>query len=144
MIEMPHLLIPRRRFLQTLAGSAAALSLGDRGFAADEKSVTVAILHTTDLHGHIMPTKTYEGVENVGGLARCVTQIRRWQKENPNYVLLDIGDVYQGTHVSRATGGVARGNNLLFALPGSTKAVELAVSKLILPEIRHLLAELRK
>lgn len=105
MIEMPHLLIPRRRFLQTLAGSAAALTLGSRGYAADENSLTVSILHTTDLHGHIMPTKTYEGVENVGGLARCVTQIRKWQTENPNNVLLDIGDVYQGTHVSRATGG---------------------------------------
>ena len=105
MIEMPHLLIPRRRFIQALAGSAAALSLGSPGRAADERSVTVSILHTTDLHGHIMPAKTYEGVENVGGLARCVTQIRHWQKENPNFILLDIGDVYQGTHVSRATGG---------------------------------------
>ena len=105
MIEMPHLLIPRRRFIRTLAGSAAAFSFGGPGRAADEKAVTVSILHTTDLHGHIMPTKTYEGVENVGGLARCVTQIRRWQKENPNFILLDIGDVYQGTHVSRATGG---------------------------------------
>ncbi len=104
MIEMPQLFLPRRRFIQ-LAGSAAALSLTGRSRAADEKTVTVSILHTTDLHGHIMPTKTYEGVENVGGLARCVTQIRRWQKENPNNILLDIGDVYQGTHVSRATGG---------------------------------------
>jgi molybdopterin biosynthesis enzyme MoaB len=29
-------------------------------------------------------------------------------------------------------------------MPGSTKAVELAMTKLILPELRHLLAELRK
>ena len=103
MIHMPHLLIPRRRFLQSLA----ALPLASLAWAApdDEKSVTVSILNTTDLHGHIMPTKTYEGEENVGGLARCATQIRSWQKENPNNILLDIGDVYQGTHVSRATGG---------------------------------------
>ena len=31
-----------------------------------------------------------------------------------------------------------------FALPGSTKAVELAMTKLILPELKHLLSELRK
>jgi molybdopterin biosynthesis enzyme MoaB len=29
-------------------------------------------------------------------------------------------------------------------MPGSTKAVELAMTKLILPEIRHILRELRK
>jgi 2',3'-cyclic-nucleotide 2'-phosphodiesterase (5'-nucleotidase family) len=107
MISPPRLIIPRRRFLQSLAGSAAALALprGAWGAEGDGRTVTVSILNTTDLHGHIMPAKTYEGEENVGGLARCATQIRAWQKENPNNILLDIGDVYQGTHVSRATGG---------------------------------------
>ena len=33
---------------------------------------------------------------------------------------------------------------LIFAMPGSTKAVELAMTKLILPELKHLLMELRK
>ena len=33
---------------------------------------------------------------------------------------------------------------IFFALPGSTKAVELAMTKLILPELKHLLSELRK
>ncbi len=107
MSQTPRLLLPRRRFLQTLAGSAATLSLPRSAWSADGdgKTVTVSIFNTTDLHGHIMSAKTYEGEENVGGLARCVTQIRSWQKENPHHLLLDIGDVYQGTHVSRATGG---------------------------------------
>jgi len=45
--------------------------------------------------------------------------------------------------LSRAIGGVARGK-LLFSVPGSTPAVELALERLILPELGHLLAELRK
>jgi molybdenum cofactor biosynthesis protein B len=45
--------------------------------------------------------------------------------------------------LSRAVGGIANGK-LIFAMPGSTKAVELAMSKLILPELKHLLLELRK
>jgi len=45
--------------------------------------------------------------------------------------------------LSRAVGGIARGK-LLFAMPGSTKGVELAMTKLILPEIKHLVFELRK
>ncbi|MEX0715258.1 MAG: MogA/MoaB family molybdenum cofactor biosynthesis protein [Planctomycetaceae bacterium] len=45
--------------------------------------------------------------------------------------------------LSRATAGIARGK-ALFALPGSTKAVRLAMEKLILPQARHLVQELRK
>jgi molybdenum cofactor biosynthesis protein B len=45
--------------------------------------------------------------------------------------------------LSRATGGIAR-NKLLFALPGSPAAVELGMKKLLLPEISHLLGQLRK
>jgi molybdopterin adenylyltransferase len=45
--------------------------------------------------------------------------------------------------LSRAAGGVV-GRKLLFAMPGSTAAVELAMTKLILPEMGHLVKELRK
>jgi molybdenum cofactor biosynthesis protein B len=48
-----------------------------------------------------------------------------------------------GAMLSRAIGGIAKGK-LVFSMPGSTKAVELAMERLILPEIRHLLTELRK
>ena len=57
--------------------------------------------------------------------------------------MLSWEQIGSGAMLSRAAGGVANGK-LLFALPGSTAAVELAMTKLILPEIRHLLAELRK
>jgi molybdenum cofactor biosynthesis protein B len=57
--------------------------------------------------------------------------------------MLSWEQIKSGALLSRAIGGVAKGK-LLFALPGSTAAVELAVSKLILPEIGHLLFQLRK
>ena len=57
--------------------------------------------------------------------------------------MLSWQQVGSGAMLSRALGGIARGK-LLFALPGSTKAVDLAMTKLILPELRHLLRELRK
>ena len=44
---------------------------------------------------------------------------------------------------SRALAGVARGK-LLFALPGSMAACRLALERLILPELGHLVGELRK
>ena len=56
---------------------------------------------------------------------------------------LSFAQIGSGAMLSRAIGGVARGK-AIFALPGSTKAVELAMTKLILPEIGHLIGELRK
>lgn len=57
--------------------------------------------------------------------------------------MLSFEHIHSGAMLSRAVGGVARGK-LLFAMPGSTNAVELAMTRLILPELRHLLRELRK
>lgn len=57
--------------------------------------------------------------------------------------MLSYEQIGTGAMLSRAVGGIANGK-LIFAMPGSTKAVELAVSKLILPELKHLLMELRK
>jgi molybdenum cofactor biosynthesis protein B len=44
---------------------------------------------------------------------------------------------------SRAIAGVYQGK-LIFSLPGSTNAVQLAIEKLILPELTHLVEQLRQ
>ncbi len=93
----------RRDFLK-LAGRAGLLSalptLASAAAALDSDTVCISILHTTDLHGHILPTADYNGNPDYGGLARCAAQIRRWRRQNPNSMLIDVGDVYQGTDVS--------------------------------------------
>jgi 2',3'-cyclic-nucleotide 2'-phosphodiesterase/3'-nucleotidase len=93
----------RREFLK-LAGQVGLVSavptLASAAAALNPDTVCISILHTTDLHGHILPTWDYDGNPDRGGLARCATQIRRWQRENPNSILIDVGDVYQGTDVS--------------------------------------------
>ncbi len=66
---------------------------------------TITILHTTDLHGHILPTVDYQGVEDVGGLARCASRLQGWREECPHHLLVDLGDVIQGTPVSLASRG---------------------------------------
>ena len=57
--------------------------------------------------------------------------------------MLSFEQIGSGALLSRAVGGIGRGK-VIFAVPGSTKAVELAMSRLILPELKHLLRELRK
>jgi 2',3'-cyclic-nucleotide 2'-phosphodiesterase/3'-nucleotidase len=95
----------RRRFLRALGQGAMMAALPSALLADEGDVVTISILHTTDLHGHILPTVDYNNRPDVGGLARCVTQIRRWQRENPNWALIDVGDVYQGTETGLATHG---------------------------------------
>ncbi|MDB5328522.1 MAG: molybdenum cofactor biosynthesis protein, partial [Phycisphaerales bacterium] len=57
--------------------------------------------------------------------------------------MLSWEQIGSGAMLSRAVGGVARGK-LIFAMPGSPKAVELAMTKLILPELKHLVHELKR
>ncbi|PYL67426.1 MAG: hypothetical protein DMF20_03515, partial [Verrucomicrobia bacterium] len=92
----------RRDFLKLVgrAGMASAVPTLASAAALNPDTVCISILHTTDLHGHILPTFDYDGKPDCGGLARCATQIRRWRRENPNSILIDVGDVYQGTDVS--------------------------------------------
>ena len=83
--------LSRREFLK-LAGLGAAGFFVPRSLFASEDLETISILHTTDLHSHLLPTRTYEGMENVGGLLRCATQIAQWRRDNPNSLLIDCGD----------------------------------------------------
>ena len=56
--------------------------------------------------------------------------------------VLSYEEVGAATMLSRAFAGVI-GRTLIFALPGSTNAVRLAMEKLILPELGHLVREVR-
>src|SRR5438874_879492 len=98
----------RRDFLKLVGRTgliSAVPTLAQAAATLDSNAVCISILHTTDLHGHILPTSDYDGNPDRGGMARCVTQIRHWRQENPNSILIDIGDVYQGTDVGLRSKG---------------------------------------
>jgi molybdenum cofactor biosynthesis protein B len=52
-------------------------------------------------------------------------------------------DVGPAAMLSRAVAGV-RGRTAVFSMPGSPAAVRLAMTKLIVPELRHVVREIRK
>ncbi|MCA0171576.1 molybdenum cofactor biosynthesis protein B [Bacillus sp. RAR_GA_16] len=52
-------------------------------------------------------------------------------------------DIGSPAMLSRAIGGVT-GETAIFAMPGSSGAVKLAMSKLLIPELPHIVRELRK
>lgn len=57
--------------------------------------------------------------------------------------MLSYEEIGSAAMLSRAVAGVV-GRKVIFSLPGSSAAVTLALEKLILPEIGHVLAELRR
>lgn len=56
---------------------------------------------------------------------------------------LSYQEIGSAAYLSRALAGVARGR-VVFALPGSEKAVRLAMEQLILPELGHLIEEVSR
>ena len=101
----------RREFIQkTAAGTALAgfgMSLSSFDSAAHIEPIKhLTILHTNDVHSYIDPfPPTHPKNPNMGGVARRATLIESIRKENPNVLLLDAGDVFQGTPYFNYYGG---------------------------------------
>jgi molybdenum cofactor biosynthesis protein B len=57
--------------------------------------------------------------------------------------MLSFQEIGSSAMMSRATAGTAKGK-AVFVLPGSPKAVRLAMTRLIIPELGHVVQQLRK
>ena len=96
----------RRDFIEKTAASTALLSLGVSlsSFSSSFKQIT--ILHTNDVHSHIDPFPVDDPRNpNMGGVARRASLIETIRQENPNVLLLDAGDIFQGTPYFNYYGG---------------------------------------
>lgn len=84
------------RLIPALAAVVLALGLSPLAQAAPE-SIDLQFLGTTDLHGHVYPTDYYSDAEKPLGLARVATLVKRLRAENPHTLLVDSGDLLQGS-----------------------------------------------
>ena len=64
-------------------------------FSRDEIKIT--ILHTNDTHSQIDPLPANDEYAGKGGVARRATLVKKIRRENPNTLVIDAGDVCQGT-----------------------------------------------
>ncbi|MFL1894277.1 bifunctional metallophosphatase/5'-nucleotidase [Aquimarina sp. 2-A2] len=98
----------RRVFVKQMAAASALVSIGGLGLSSCEASKTkkITILHTNDVHSQIdpLPDNHYK-YPGLGGFARRASLIDQVRKENPNTLLLDAGDIFQGTPYFNFYGG---------------------------------------
>ena len=97
----------RRKFIKQTAAGVALASFGGFTFQSCEtKQKHITILHTNDTHSQIEPfDESHHRYANKGGVARRAVLVEQVRKENPNTLLLDAGDIFQGTPYFNYFGG---------------------------------------
>ena len=106
----------RRSFLHRAGGVVFGLfGLGNGQAGANgSRAMTLTILHTNDIHGHLTAWKGWEGDlkdKTVGGLGRLAWAVARERKAagEGNVLLLDAGDLLGDTMLADLTEGKALG-----------------------------------
>lgn len=104
-------MLNRREFLKQIATAGAGLGLigltpvlsyGNRR----PSSKIITIMHTNDTHARIDPFPMGAGrFEGLGGAARRAALIKKIREQQPNNLLLDAGDTFQGTPYFNFYGG---------------------------------------
>lgn len=95
--------VNRRQFLQQSALASGAIITTASGvkantFTTTKDSDTITILHTNDVHSRLEPFPI-DGGKNagLGGVATRAAIINQIRLETDNVLLLDAGDIFQGT-----------------------------------------------
>jgi sulfur-oxidizing protein SoxB len=143
--------LSRKGFLKTLGAATIGLGLSPiTSFAMQEqgkieeilksnivksgKAQRITLLHTTDIHGQINVHDEFfwEGGKAVfkkrGGFSHLKTMVNEFKMQNPNTLLLDGGDCFQGSGIASLSEGQALMplmNNLNYdlVLPGNWEVV---------------------
>lgn len=91
------MLASRRQFIRTTALAGASLLASGSSVEAGQKPVKkLTILHTNDVHSRLdpFPDGTYMGKGGIAARAQLISRIRA---EEEHVLLLDAGDMFQGT-----------------------------------------------
>lgn len=86
----------RRKFIKQTGLSAIGLSLLPQLSFGKNKEVKLTILHTNDMHSHIHPFTSGRN-KGLGGMAERAALIKQIRKQEEHVLLLDAGDIFQGT-----------------------------------------------
>ncbi|MBK6396968.1 MAG: metallophosphatase [Bacteroidetes bacterium] len=98
----------RREFIKGIFGGIALAGLSSLpiDLFAKEDMTRLTILHTNDVHSRIDPFPPNDPkYPNMGGVARRAALIKKIRSTEKNVLLLDAGDIFQGTPYFNLYGG---------------------------------------
>ena len=98
----------RRKFIKQTAAIGALTAVGGLTLPSfsSEKKKHITILHTNDTHSQVEPFEaSHYKYANKGGVARRATLIEQIRRENTNNLVLDAGEIFQGTPYFNYFGG---------------------------------------
>ncbi|MFM2018091.1 MAG: hypothetical protein RL007_1747 [Bacteroidota bacterium] len=103
----------RRDFIRTVTGAGALFGIGTlttafrKADATDDK-VKIVVLHTNDVHSHLEPFPANDPkFAGLGGVERRAAMIKQIRSQEKNVLVLDAGDIFQGTPYFNMYGGEA-------------------------------------
>jgi 5'-nucleotidase len=94
----------RRNFIKQSGLGVIGFSLLPQFSLAKSKDVKLTILHTNDMHSHIHPFTSGRN-KGLGGMAQRAALIKQIREQEEHILLLDAGDVFQGTPYFNFYGG---------------------------------------
>jgi 5'-nucleotidase len=101
----------RRKFITNIGLGALGASLLPQQlisglFESSDDNTQLTILHTNDLHSRIEPfPEEHKTYSNQGGLLKIGAMVNQIRQTEKNVVLLDAGDIFQGTPYFNIFGG---------------------------------------
>ena len=94
----------RRHFIKQSGLGAIGFSLIPQLSFGNNKDIKLTILHTNDMHSHIHPFTSGRN-KGLGGMAQRAALIKQIRKQEEHVLLLDAGDIFQGTPYFNVYGG---------------------------------------
>ena len=94
----------RRLFIKQSGLGVIGLSLLPQLSFGNNKDIKLTILHTNDMHSHIHPFTSGRN-KGLGGMAQRAALIKQIREQEEHVLLLDAGDVFQGTPYFNVYGG---------------------------------------
>jgi len=94
----------RREFIKQSGLGAIGISFLPQLSFGINKEIKLTILHTNDMHSHIHPFTSGRN-KGLGGMAQRAALVKQIRKEEEHVLLLDAGDIFQGTPYFNIYGG---------------------------------------